>query len=87
MSARGRHARQEETITAQNVSVGTLPMGRAANARQSANLGRFIRSIPATFPAPPGAPEILETRYGYRPPVEFEQVVSLKRADQTILNL
>ena len=62
-------------------------MGRAANARQSANLGRFIRSIPATFPAPPGAPEILETRYGYRPPVEFEQVVSLKRADQTILNL
>ena len=29
----------------------------------------------------------LHSSIGYRPPIEFEQLVNLKRADQTILNL
>ena len=32
-------------------------------------------------------PKRLHSSIGYRPPIEFEQLVNLKRADRPILNL
>ena len=48
----GRHELQEETITAQDVSVDSA-MGRFAKVRHSAIYGGFFRSIPGNFKARP----------------------------------